>query len=399
VYRFDWDAFVTPVLLSQIAGIAGVSSEAQLGALGPLLSQLFARVGGLPFSSDMEEVDRRTERATALLHEAVKHVLRTVRDDTDTSGYTRRAASDSELEEVVSAVERVPVNRATAERMEGLSGISATLANRIVEERMTGGPFGSLDELDDRVSGIGPATRERIEAAVRFDTPADLLSPTPLITGDFAQDLTRLVELQEGDPAAKLEATVRLLVAETAAHPHPATRHQRIRDPLPEWAPPSLEVDWLGFLYGSDYYHRLPDLLSSAVSSLDVCMFHIAVPGESHPTHRMLDALQSRHEAGATVRVLLDSDRESDPYRSTVINTPAKERLTAAGVSCRFDRPDRLLHSKFIVIDTSLVVLGSHNWSAGSYFRFDDLSLVIASQEFALELGARFDSLWIEAGP
>jgi phosphatidylserine/phosphatidylglycerophosphate/cardiolipin synthase-like enzyme len=77
-----------------------------------------------------------------------------------------------------------------------------------------------------------------------------------------------------------------------------------------------------------------------------------------------------------------------------VINSAAKAWLEAAGIECRFDESDRLLHSKFVVIDRRLVVIGSHNWSAGSYFQFDDLSVVVSSAALAAQLLERFEHLW-----
>ena len=66
----------------------------------------------------------------------------------------------------------------------------------------------------------------------------------------------------------------------------------------------------------------------------------------------------------------------------------------AGGVEARFDREDHLLHSKFLVLDRRTVVLGSHNWSAGSYFKYDDVSLVLTSEPLDADLEARFESLW-----
>ena len=75
----------------------------------------------------------------------------------------------------------------------------------------------------------------------------------------------------------------------------------------------------------------------------------------------------------------VDRDRDDDPYRSTVINAAAVAWLRDAGVAVRQDATETLLHSKFVVIDADLTLIGSHNWTAGSYFRFDDLTLAIRS--------------------
>lgn len=55
------------------------------------------------------------------------------------------------------------LNRADAAALEELPGIGPVLAQRIVEERASNGPFRSVDELD-RVKGVGPAVLERVRA-------------------------------------------------------------------------------------------------------------------------------------------------------------------------------------------------------------------------------------------
>jgi phosphatidylserine/phosphatidylglycerophosphate/cardiolipin synthase-like enzyme len=88
------------------------------------------------------------------------------------------------------------------------------------------------------------------------------------------------------------------------------------------------------------------------------------------------------------------SSSSSDPYRSTIVNSPARTYLSGNGVACRFDVSDALLHSKFLLIDGARAVVGSHNWSAGSYFQFDDVTLVVASAPLVTAMKARFDTLW-----
>ena len=54
---------------------------------------------------------------------------------------------------------------------------------------------------------------------------------------------------------------------------------------------------------------------------------------------------------------------------------------------------DKLLHSKFLSFD-DLMVIGSHNWSACSFFQFNDWSVVVKSPGLTQEMSTRFDSLW-----
>lgn len=94
------------------------------------------------------------------------------------------------------------------------------------------------------------------------------------------------------------------------------------------------------------------------------------------------------------MRVLLDRDRGDDPYKSTVVNAKAMRALEAGGATVKQDTPGRLLHSKYVVIDHTLSVLGSHNWSAGSFATYDDVSIAVESVPLATALTQRFDTLW-----
>ena len=70
----------------------------------------------------------------------------------------------------------VDMDVATAEQIETLRGIGPSLARRIVADRDTLGPFGSLDGLQ-RVKGVGPKLAQRIDSSVTFS-----LLPRPSTT-------------------------------------------------------------------------------------------------------------------------------------------------------------------------------------------------------------------------
>lgn len=56
---------------------------------------------------------------------------------------------------------RIDLNRASWAELVQLPGVGPKLADRIIEDRKTKGPFRNLDDLG-RVRGIGPALLERI---------------------------------------------------------------------------------------------------------------------------------------------------------------------------------------------------------------------------------------------
>ena len=63
------------------------------------------------------------------------------------------------------ATRHIDVNAADAAELERLPGVGPALAARIVEERERRGPFRSTEDLT-RVRGIGPKTRQALEAYV-----------------------------------------------------------------------------------------------------------------------------------------------------------------------------------------------------------------------------------------
>jgi DNA uptake protein ComE-like DNA-binding protein len=398
MYRYDWELLLTPDLMSRISTAAGVADEAVLDRARPALAASLAAASGLPVIERQPDRATLTRLGTDLLHDAIRHLLADIagpRNGSAAPAGTAQAPGQGPLASVAKAVARPPVNQADAATIATACDISPVLAERIVQERRTGGPFASAESLDQRVRGIGPVMRDRLAATLSFDDAADRRRAMATISHDFDADLARLVSLQAGaTPAERLVAAFESMATVCAASPHPATTAQRRRAPMPAAAAQGHPTDWIGVLANQDYYGAIIDLFDAAMSSIDVCMFHVACPGEEHPTHRILQALADASARSVAVRVLIDRDRQQDPYKSTLINTPARRLLEEAGVPVRMDRANRLLHSKFVVIDAATVVLGSHNWSAGSYFDFDDLTLVLASKPLATELRQRFEGLW-----
>jgi phosphatidylserine/phosphatidylglycerophosphate/cardiolipin synthase-like enzyme len=227
-----------------------------------------------------------------------------------------------------------------------------------------------------------------------------LPSIAPRVSGplDLDRDFAVLASMLGGADAVSrahsaLAAT--LLRMQTSATPAPLELVGHADDELA--ADTGLAADEITVLFGSAYYRELQRMIAAASAHVEVCMFHIALPVEDHPTRKLLDALVAARGRGVAVRVIVDRDRMEDPYRSAVINEAAVAYLRDSGVPVRVDAADTLLHSKFVVVDADLTLIGSHNWTAGSYFVFDDLTLCIASTAVASAQRARFDALWANA--
>jgi DNA uptake protein ComE-like DNA-binding protein len=115
--------------------------------------------------------DPRASAAVAL--ESQVHRVDSVRmsqragASTARGGRNRRDAVDSAATTLVPGTP-VDLDRAAAPEIAALPGISRTVAMRIIANRDSLGPYGSLEALCWRVSGVGPATIRRLRPLVTF---------------------------------------------------------------------------------------------------------------------------------------------------------------------------------------------------------------------------------------
>ena len=91
---------------------------------------------------------------------------------------------------------------------------------------------------------------------------------------------------------------------------------------------------------------RLEEVLGSAKVSIDVCMFVIG-------SQQLINILLEAHKRGVKVRCISDNQDMDGVLRT----------LRSNGIIIRFDKSDYLMHHKFVVIDSVLVITGSYNFS------------------------------------
>ncbi len=109
-------------------------------------------------------------------------------------------------------------------------------------------------------------------------------------------------------------------------------------------------------------------------------------PASPHPSNALAEALAAARKRGVAVSVTLDLDRPGDVYGSRFVNQAAYEYLLEHGIDVSWDARERLTHTKLVVVDGRDVLVGSHNWTAGSIYGYDDTSLVIRSEALAERL-------------
>jgi len=98
----------------------------------------------------------------------------------------------------------------------------------------------------------------------------------------------------------------------------------------------------------------------------------------------ILEALLGAKERGVDVRLV--ADKKTPCERNSGIDP-----LARAGVPIWIDRGARIAHAKTMVIDSTLTLMGSYNWTAGAARNSEDLNLVTSPT-----VGAAYAAHWRE---
>lgn len=144
----------------------------------------------------------------------------------------------------------------------------------------------------------------------------------------------------------------------------------------------------------SDYCRCLPWLVSQARRSCFCCFYLISLASSwrSREILSFLNALDAALARGVDVRVVLNCVNPAhDTGRKNIICARwlAEKKIPVH----RFNRPV-VVHSKFIVVDDELFVLGSHNLSYSSLFRSLETSVLLRDPDLASELSDKFKWVW-----
>lgn len=144
------------------------------------------------------------------------------------------------------------------------------------------------------------------------------------------------------------------------------------------WPTRSEEVQ---VLRGKQYLEVLHKAFQEAKDYIYVQMYIIIAKPEApdDPVSILLDDLIQAKRKGLEVRVIIEDGKFERSYN-------AFTRLKQAGVDVRLDSPSRVLHSKVVIIDGKISIIGSTNWSKAAIYHNHEISILIESEEVAERL-------------
>ena len=148
---------------------------------------------------------------------------------------------------------------------------------------------------------------------------------------------------------------------------------QQVVAEAPQQPVPQGECIKLEIINDRDYYPKLLDLLSKANKSIYISMFEFK--SDTDEVAKVLELLISKAKKGVDVKVVLENTIDA--------NELTYRRLLDNGVPVRYDTRSRTTHTKLIIIDGYIVIVGSHNWSYSAFMRNHEASVVIYDENIA----------------
>ncbi len=141
-------------------------------------------------------------------------------------------------------------------------------------------------------------------------------------------------------------------------------------------------------LTSMNYMTTVRQALTNAQSSIDIQMYFIIanpMKADDPITTLVSDLVQARRR-GVKVRVVLEDSKLE-------VNNHACKTLLRNGVDVRFDTGASLMHSKVVVVDSNICIVGSANWSRAAVEKNHEVGVLIYSGELAAELVRTFDMI------
>ena len=153
----------------------------------------------------------------------------------------------------------------------------------------------------------------------------------------------------------------------------------------------SLPADDVTPLVNEEYYPEVHKAFTNAKKSI-LCVMYMAKLDKGHSggdEYQLVLDLINAHKRGVKVLVIFDQNVKfwEKGKKRDVIERRSKyayNLLLRAGVPVFYDSKNRVTHSKVMVIDKYITIVGSTNWTYGALKKNHEASVMIRSRDVAL---------------
>jgi phosphatidylserine/phosphatidylglycerophosphate/cardiolipin synthase-like enzyme len=134
---------------------------------------------------------------------------------------------------------------------------------------------------------------------------------------------------------------------------------------------------------GSEYPKKIIPLIDSAKKNLDIVVYDWRwYPDQlAHPVQQFNMAIVRAVQRGVIVRAVVNAH--------TIV-----PELTSVGIRVRRLGDSRVLHSKLLIIDSSVLVIGSHNFTRNAFTSNIETSIITEIPPDVTRLKTFFDNIY-----
>ncbi len=153
---------------------------------------------------------------------------------------------------------------------------------------------------------------------------------------------------------------------------------------------------------GKKYFPAVKEALSKAQKSIYLVMYFVKFDPKvkKSPVSELVEELVGAHKRGVKVKVILDQNvdwgSKGGKREREAKNEALFMHLKKLGIEVYYDNLFIVTHSKAIVIDEEVVILGSANWTESSLRNNREASCKAQSKELAKEFLADFAEITID---
>lgn len=126
---------------------------------------------------------------------------------------------------------------------------------------------------------------------------------------------------------------------------------------------------------------QVADALNQVQRTLDIAAFEL-----NNPT--ITAAILAAHQRGVTVRMVTDDEHGIESKDTTL------GQLTAAGIPVIDDNRSALMHNKFMILDSTIVLTGSYNYTINDTYRNNNNLLMFRSQKMVQDFQNEFNKMF-----
>jgi hypothetical protein len=153
------------------------------------------------------------------------------------------------------------------------------------------------------------------------------------------------------------------------------------------------------------YFPIVKDALKNAKRSISMAMYFVNFDPKVRKSliNDLVEEVVNAHKRGVKVKVILDqnisfteAELRGGKWEREPKNDPLFAYLKKKGIAVYYDNLFVVTHSKAIVIDEEIVILGSANWTESSLRRNWESSCLIRSKELAKQILQDFSRITID---